>query len=120
MFGKKGDAITSPEIIRVFGELCGIWYWTEWDEIRPTLKDSNLSSLDLVNKLYYVEASPGLHKMQRMSLLKGSTDNDVIIIEGDKDEPPLETITRSDGVKVSWYDGIEVVPDMVIQCSTQL
>lgn len=56
--------------------------------------------------------------MQRAALVQGSQDNDVIRIEGNKDEPPIETITRSDGVKVSWHDGIEVVPGMVIQGST--
>ncbi|GAA5799732.1 hypothetical protein HPULCUR_005149 [Helicostylum pulchrum] len=71
-----------------------------------------------ITDVHFVEASPGLRKMQRAALVKGSQDNDVIRIEGNKDEPPIETITRSDGVKVSWHDGIEVVPGMITQRST--
>lgn len=60
--------------------------------------------------MHFVEASPGLRKMQRSALVKGSEDKDVIRIEGNEYESPIETITRTDGVRVSWHDGIEVVP----------
>ncbi|KAG2231049.1 hypothetical protein INT48_007560 [Thamnidium elegans] len=128
VFGKKGDFITSPEI----SQLCGIWYLTEWMRLgqpqktqliefgpgRGTLMSDMLRTLSqfpyfykTITDVHFVEASPGLRKMQRAALVKGSQDNDVIRIEGNKDEPPIETITRSDGVKVSWHDGIEVVPE---------
>lgn len=44
----------------------------------------------------------------------------MIIIEGDKDELLLETMTRSDGVKVSCHGGIKFIPGMVIQGSTKV
>lgn len=52
--------------------------------------------------------------MQRSALVKGSEDKDVVRIEGNKHEAPLETITREDGVRVSWHDGIEVVPGKLV------
>lgn len=48
--------------------------------------------------------------MQRAAMVKGSEEKDVIRVEGNQNEPPIETITREDGVKVSWHDGIELVP----------
>jgi hypothetical protein len=48
--------------------------------------------------------------MQRAALVEGSEDKDVIRVEGSKQEAPIETIARQDGIKVSWHDGIEVVP----------
>ena len=48
--------------------------------------------------------------MQRAALVQGSEDKDVIRVEGNQHESPVETITRQDGVKVSWHDGIEVIP----------
>ncbi|KAL7315337.1 hypothetical protein PS15m_006797 [Mucor circinelloides] len=64
-----------------------------------------------LSDVHFIEASPGLRKMQRAALVAGSQDKDVIRVEGNKDEAPIETITREDGIKVSWHDGIEVVPD---------
>lgn len=60
--------------------------------------------------VHLIEASPGLRKMQRAALVKGSEDKDVIRVEGNKDTAPIETIKREDGISVSWHDGIEVIP----------
>ncbi|KAI7895932.1 S-adenosyl-L-methionine-dependent methyltransferase [Mucor mucedo] len=132
VFGKQGDFVTSPEISQVFGELCGIWYLTEWMRLgrpektqliefgpgRGTLMSDMLRTLSqfphfykTITDVHLVEASPGLRKMQRAALVKGSGDKDVTRIEGNEHEAPIETITRQDGVRVSWHDGIEVVPD---------
>ncbi|CAO0793408.1 unnamed protein product [Mucor circinelloides] len=132
VFGKQGDFVTSPEISQVFGELCGIWYLTEWMRLgqpqktqiiefgpgRGTLMSDMLRTLSqfpyfykTLSDVHFVEASPGLRKMQRAALVAGSQDKDVVRVEGNKDEAPIETITREDGIKVSWHDGIEVIPD---------
>ncbi|KAK4513375.1 uncharacterized protein ATC70_005372 [Mucor velutinosus] len=132
VFGKQGDFVTSPEISQVFGELCGVWYLTEWMRLgqpsktqiiefgpgRGTLMSDMLRTLSqfpyfykTLTDVHFIEASPGLRKMQRAALVAGSEEKDVVRVEGNKDEAPIETITRDDGVRVSWHDGIEVVPD---------
>jgi NADH dehydrogenase [ubiquinone] 1 alpha subcomplex assembly factor 7 len=60
--------------------------------------------------VHFIEASPGLRKMQRAALVQGSEEKDVTRVEGNQNESPIETITRQDGIKISWHDGIEVVP----------
>ncbi|KAI7906321.1 S-adenosyl-L-methionine-dependent methyltransferase [Cokeromyces recurvatus] len=131
VFGKKGDFITSPEISQIFGELCAVWYLSEWMRLgrpsktqiiefgpgRGTLMSDMLRTLSQFNYFYetltdihLIEASPELRKIQRERLVKGSKDEDVVRIKGTKDKAPVETITK-DGLKISWHDGIEVVPD---------
>ncbi|KAI8883568.1 DUF185-domain-containing protein [Backusella circina FSU 941] len=132
VFGRQGDFVTSPEISQIFGELCGIWYLTEWMRLgkpektqiiefgpgRGTLMSDMLRALaqfpsfyKTLTDVHFVEASPGLRKMQRAALVKGSEDKDVVRVEGTAEQAPIETIRREDGVNVSWHDGIEVVPD---------
>jgi NADH dehydrogenase [ubiquinone] 1 alpha subcomplex assembly factor 7 len=50
--------------------------------------------------------------MQRAALVQGSTDADVLRVETTETAGmnPTETITRDDGIKISWHDGIELVP----------
>ncbi|KAI8368355.1 S-adenosyl-L-methionine-dependent methyltransferase [Choanephora cucurbitarum] len=132
VFGQKGDFVTSPEISQVFGELCGLYYMTEWMRLgqpektqiiefgpgRGTLMSDMLRTWSQFPQFYktltdvhLVEASPGLRKMQRAALVQGSNESDVIRVEGNKEEAAIETIQRPDGIKVSWHDAIEVVPD---------
>ncbi|KAF2654498.1 DUF185-domain-containing protein [Lophiostoma macrostomum CBS 122681] len=84
-FGVKGDFVTSPEISQVFGELVGIWLYTEWlaqgqkDKIqiievgpgRGTLMDDVLRTISTfksfaksIDAVYLVEASPYLQEHQ--------------------------------------------------------
>ncbi|CEP15734.1 hypothetical protein [Parasitella parasitica] len=132
VFGKQGDFVTSPEISQVFGELCGIWYLTEWMRLgqpsktqlvefgpgRGTLMSDMLRTLSqfpyfykTLTDVHLIEASPGLRKMQRAALVIGSQEQDTIRVEGNKDNAPVEMITREDGIRVSWHDGVEVIPD---------
>ncbi|KAF2473061.1 DUF185-domain-containing protein [Lindgomyces ingoldianus] len=93
-FGAKGDFITSPEISQVFGELVGIWLYTEWlaqgrrersqvIEVGPgrgTLMGDVLRTISnfkpfsqSIDTVYLVEASPHLRK-QQAELLSGTED----------------------------------------------
>ncbi|KAF2795266.1 DUF185-domain-containing protein [Melanomma pulvis-pyrius CBS 109.77] len=93
-FGAKGDFITSPEISQVFGELVGIWLYTEWlaqgqkekvqiIEVGPgrgTLMDDVLRTISTfkafarsIESIYLVEASPHLRK-QQAKLLSGTEE----------------------------------------------
>ncbi|KAL5401966.1 hypothetical protein PMIN06_010700 [Paraphaeosphaeria minitans] len=88
-FGAKGDFITSPEISQVFGELVGIWLYTEWMaqgrkervqiiEVGPgrgTLMDDVLRTISSfkpfaqsVEAIYMIEASDDLRKQQAQRL----------------------------------------------------
>ncbi|GAB1320780.1 hypothetical protein MFIFM68171_10990 [Madurella fahalii] len=89
-FGVKGDFVTSPEISQTFGELCGIWFLTEWlaqnrpskgvelIEVGPgrgTLMDDMMRTIasfpamrDSIDAIYMVEASPELRAAQKRLL----------------------------------------------------
>lgn len=88
-FGAKGDFITSPEISQVFGELVGIWLYTEWlaqgrkekvqiIEVGPgrgTLMDDVLRTISSfkpfaqsIEAIYMIEASDDLRKQQAKRL----------------------------------------------------
>ncbi|KAJ4349872.1 uncharacterized protein N0V89_008491 [Didymosphaeria variabile] len=88
-FGTKGDFITSPEISQIFGELVGIWLYTEWlaqgrkekvqiIEVGPgrgTLMDDVLRTISSfkpfaqsVEAIHMIEASDDLRKQQAKRL----------------------------------------------------
>ncbi|KAI8093839.1 S-adenosyl-L-methionine-dependent methyltransferase [Halteromyces radiatus] len=134
VFGQQGDFVTSPEISQMFGELCGIWYLTEWMRLgkpaktqiiefgpgRGTLMSDMIRTwrqfpyfYKTISGIHLIEASPGLRKMQRANLVQGSLDTDVKRIETKETAGmnPTESISTQDGIKISWHDGIELVPE---------
>ncbi|KAH8552058.1 S-adenosyl-L-methionine-dependent methyltransferase [Umbelopsis sp. PMI_123] len=131
VFGAEGDFVTSPEISQMFGELAGIWYLTEWHRLgkpsktqlvefgpgRGTLMDDMLRALSRFPEMYqtiqgvqFVEASPGLRKVQRAKLIPGSQETDVKQVM-DSRNIPVQQCVRSDGISINWYDGIEDLPE---------
>ncbi|ORX58718.1 DUF185-domain-containing protein [Hesseltinella vesiculosa] len=133
VFGQQGDFVTSPEISQMFGELCGVWYLTEWMRLgkperiqvvefgpgRGTLMGDMIRTwkqfpyfYKTISGIHLVEASPGLRKMQRAALVKGSSDEDVKREQTAETAGmnPLESIQAEDGLTIHWHDGVELVP----------
>lgn len=62
--------------------------------------------------MHLVEASPSLRKVQR-AMLTGSSGHD-------NAEENVEYAERTDGIRIMWHDGIELVPgNTVAQLSKQ-
>ncbi|KAF2267896.1 DUF185-domain-containing protein [Lojkania enalia] len=128
-FGAKGDFITSPEISQVFGELVGIWLYTEWIaqgrrgnvqviEVGPgrgTLMADVLRTISTfkafaksIETIYLIEASPHLREQQAKLLAENvqlkETDSDMGIAGW---SAPSKHIT---GCNVIWCEDIRFVP----------
>ncbi|KAF2644753.1 DUF185-domain-containing protein [Massarina eburnea CBS 473.64] len=123
-FGTKGDFITSPEISQIFGELVGIWLYTEWIaqgksgkvqimEVGPgrgTLMSDVLRTISSfkpfaksVGSIYMVEASEQLRK-QQAQLLSGTAE----LTETDIGwSAPCKYIP---GCNITWCEDIRFVP----------
>ncbi|KAF9314797.1 NADH dehydrogenase [ubiquinone] complex I, assembly factor 7 [Podila horticola] len=132
VFGTQGDFITSPEISQMFGELLGIWFLVQWQNIgkpsrvqlvelgpgRGTLMMDMLRAASrfkefkkAISGVHLVEASPGLRKLQRQTLCG------IPISEEQIDGGSREGITsaqRPDGLQISWHD---VFDDLPGECS---
>ncbi|KAF8962814.1 NADH dehydrogenase [ubiquinone] complex I, assembly factor 7 [Entomortierella lignicola] len=132
VFGAQGDFITSPEISQMFGELLGIWFLVQWQNIgkpskiqiaelgpgRGTLMMDMLRAASrfkefrtAISGVHLIEASPGLRRVQREKLCG------IPISEEQADGGSREGITsavRQDGLQILWHD---VFNDLPNECS---
>ncbi|KAK9462103.1 S-adenosyl-L-methionine-dependent methyltransferase [Lipomyces oligophaga] len=124
--GQAGDFITSPEISQMFGELIGIWIFSQWYSVlgqpkkcrfvelgpgRGTLMADILRALQslpllktLISDLYLVEASPTLSKSQLKTLCGPNavmTDS----VDG------VKSSTTVYGYPIHWVQDLKQVPD---------
>ncbi|KAL2260288.1 hypothetical protein VTK26DRAFT_5743 [Humicola hyalothermophila] len=124
-FGLKGDFVTSPEISQVFGELCGIWFVTEWlaqgrqskgvelVEVGPgrgTLMDDMLRTIqrfpamaNSIDAIYMVEASPELRAAQKR-LLCGE---DAPMTES---KVGYHSVCKYNSLPIVWTETIKSIP----------
>ncbi|KAH6627650.1 putative S-adenosyl-L-methionine-dependent methyltransferase-domain-containing protein [Chaetomium tenue] len=124
-FGLKGDFVTSPEISQVFGELCAIWYVTEWMaqgrptkgveliEVGPgrgTLMDDMLRTIqrfpamaNSIDAIYMVEASPELRVAQK-NLLCGE---DAPMTES---KVGYHSVCKYNALPIVWTETIKSIP----------
>ncbi|KAF9583328.1 NADH dehydrogenase [ubiquinone] complex I, assembly factor 7 [Lunasporangiospora selenospora] len=128
VFGTEGDFITSPEISQMFGELLGVWFLIQWQNLgkpskvqiaelgpgRGTLMVDLMRAAsrfkefrNAITGIHLIEASPGLRRVQRERLCS------IPISEEQADGGSREGITsalRPDGMQVSWHDIFEDLP----------
>ncbi|KAF9287761.1 NADH dehydrogenase [ubiquinone] complex I, assembly factor 7 [Mortierella alpina] len=133
VFGTAGDFITSPEISQMFGELLGIWFLVQWQNIgkpskvqlvelgpgRGTLMMDMLRAASrfkefrkAISGVHLIEASPGLRKVQRQQLCGIPISEEQV--GGGASLEGITSATRPDGLKISWHD---VFDDLPGECS---
>jgi NADH dehydrogenase [ubiquinone] 1 alpha subcomplex assembly factor 7 len=125
-FGRAGDFITSPEISQIFGELCGIWFMTEWMgqgrkssgvqliEMGPgrgTLMGDMLRTIaqfktfaKSIDAVWMIEAGEGL-RMKQKDLLCGKDAE----LKKMHDGSGWECISKTE-IPVRWVEDIALLP----------
>lgn len=125
-FGRAGDFITSPEISQVFGELCGIWFMTEW--LGQGRKSSGVQLIEMgpgrgtlmsdilrtiaqfkafarsIDAVWMIEAGEGL-RMKQAELLCGKDAEMKKLHDGSGWECVSTT-----GIPVRWVEDIALLP----------
>ncbi|XP_076042623.1 protein arginine methyltransferase NDUFAF7, mitochondrial [Oratosquilla oratoria] len=130
VFGAQGDFITSPEICQMFGELLGIWVFSEWYKVgspkplklvefgpgRGTLMQDILRVLGRFDKeaqknleVHFVEVSPHLSDIQEKKLC-GTVTKPIENYESDGVEVHYKTNKTVDGFQVYWHRHLAQVP----------
>lgn len=126
MFGSQGDYITSPEICQMFGELVGVWVYSEWYKLgspkplqlvelgpgRGTLMQDILRVLQQFGEagsdlsVHFVEVSEELSCKQEEKLCG--------VVQSNKDDYEKELYfkksTTTGGSPVFWYRHLGSVP----------
>ncbi|XP_045583693.2 LOW QUALITY PROTEIN: protein arginine methyltransferase NDUFAF7, mitochondrial [Procambarus clarkii] len=125
MLGSKGDYITSPEICQMFGELVGVWVYSEWyklgspkplqlvelgpgrgtlmEDVLRVLKQFGEAGSDLT--VHLVEVSEELSCKQEEKLCR--------VVQSRKDMPDelyYKKSTTTDGSPIFWYRHLSSVP----------
>ncbi|CAG8551186.1 13284_t:CDS:2 [Ambispora gerdemannii] len=140
VFGVKGDFITSPEISQMFGELIGIWFVYQWQNLgkpkdvrivefgpgRGTLLDDMIRALqnfhecyNSISGIHLIEASPRLREVQREKLNPYIIKNNENREKNDLQESLTNTTYTVNakkqaiqaGLNFYWHDAFEDVPD---------
>ena len=126
-FGRAGDFITSPEISQIFGELCGIWFMTEWlgqgrrssgvqlIEMGPgrgTLMSDMLRTIaqfktfaKSIDAVWMIEAGEGLRTKQKTLLCGANSEMKKL-----QDGSGWECSSKS-GIPVRWVEDIALLPE---------
>lgn len=125
VFGQKGDFITSPEVVQIFGELIAVWIITEYQKIgspqpvqlielgpgRGTLIQDILRvctkfQMSESMSVHLVEISPYLSKLQSQKLCYSSNE-----VDPQNNFPHYRVGETVSGVKIFWYHRIEDIPN---------
>jgi NADH dehydrogenase [ubiquinone] 1 alpha subcomplex assembly factor 7 len=123
VFGEKGDFTTSPEISQLFGEMVGIWVYSNWLQLgkpaqfrlvefgpgRGTLMAdvlrtaSQFPGFSSAVSIHFIEASPYLKDMQYTSLLK-------CLKQAVPQPLDRKDSVQINGTHVSWHPSLETIP----------
>ncbi|KAF9359283.1 NADH dehydrogenase [ubiquinone] complex I, assembly factor 7 [Mortierella sp. AD094] len=132
VFGAQGDFVTSPEISQMFGELLGIWFLVQWQNIgkpskvqiaelgpgRGTLMMDMLRAAsrfkefrNSISGVHLIEASPGLRRVQRERLCGIPISEEQV---GGGSREGITAAVRQDGLPILWHDVFDDLPN---ECS---
>ncbi|KAI8615945.1 S-adenosyl-L-methionine-dependent methyltransferase [Chytriomyces sp. MP71] len=133
VFGTKGDFTTSPEISQMFGELIGVWFVAQWQQMgspsrvnivelgpgRGTLMSDLLRTVTqfepfckAIRSVNMVEASPFLRSVQSKLLVGHDNDEPQAIPTPSQDgggKHKLEPDTEREGFQIHWHTDLDTV-----------